>query len=65
MRCKECSNELTLIEYRNERSKVSLYGACFSCDEIFHIKKKKTGRSKMHHIQPQHIPREVFLTLKR
>lgn len=65
MQCNTCSNELTLLNYTDENNREKLYGICFGCNEIFHIKQKKNGRSKTHVPQPQHIPQQIFLALRR
>lgn len=58
MRCKKCKRELVMVDYVECGSK-RIYGICFGCDEICHIKPKKNGRCSVHFIQSQHIPLKI------
>lgn len=59
MRCKKCGEELVIVEHK-EQGRRRVYGICFGCDEIFHIKPKKNGRCSVHFIQSQHIPLKIL-----
>lgn len=60
MKCKKCrESDLIIVKCEGR-----LYGICFFCDEIFHIKQKKNGRYKQRLIERRHVPREVIEEIK-